>query len=76
MPGDDKQRLIEIVDHLPPRRVVQLIEFAEHLKAEEQTADESSRQAIDEVFGKYKDLLSSSDEHSKRKREERELEER
>ena len=76
MPSEEKQRLLDIIDRLPPGRVIQLIEFAERLQSEEKKPAESSAEAINEIFGKYRDSLTPSDEYSGMKADERALEDR
>ena len=76
MSEDEKKELMDIVDRLPPTKVVQLLEFAKHLQSPRTADRQSISEAIRRTRGKYRDVLSSSDEFAARKDEERGIEDR
>jgi hypothetical protein len=76
MSDPEKKELMDIVDRLPPTKVVQLLEFAKHLQTPGKASSGSVAGAIQRTRGKYKDVLSSSEEFASRKSDERFLESR
>jgi hypothetical protein len=72
---DQKRELLEILDGLPPSKVVQILEFARHLQSPEHPSI-PPKAAVRSVFGKYKNALNSSSDFSRRKAEERTFEDR
>ena len=67
----EKNELIEIVQHLPPTKVIQLLEPARRLQSPGKRDQGSVLEAIAWTRGKYRDILNSSEEFAARKREER-----
>lgn len=74
--GNKKQELMDIVDALPPSKVVQLLEFAQRLRSPSKRDRKGVLKAAARIRGKYKDALSSSDEFAARKGDERLMEDR
>ena len=72
----NKRELIEIVNELPPTKVVQLLEFAKHLQSPAGRDPASIMKAVERTCGKYRDVLSSSEEFAAPKSDERRLENR
>jgi hypothetical protein len=67
--SESKQRLIELLDKLPPERVIELIEFAEFLQSKERRSI-PLRETIMQIEGKYRDILPSTDEVAAQKQNE------
>ena len=76
MSDAEKKQLIEIVGHLSPTKVIQLLEFARQLDSSRKMDPSAVRDAILKTRGKYKDVLSTTEEFAQRKRSELELEDR
>ena len=74
--SDNKKRLIELVEKLPPERVVELVEFAEFLESKERRDKSKNRAEILAACGKYRDALSSTEEFQAEKQQEIEIEDR
>ena len=66
--SDTQKELMDIVDRLSPTKLVQLLEFAKHLQSPSRPGPESVVAAIQRTRGKYKDVLSSSEEFAERKK--------
>ena len=71
--SDNKHRLIEILDRLPPERVVELVEFAEFLESKERRGV-PRREAIMAIQGRYKDVLRSTEQVQAERQDEFDLE--
>lgn len=71
MSDTKKKELMDIVDRLPPAKAVQLLEFAKHLQSQGRPGCESVVAAIQRTRGKYRDVLSSSQEFAERKSDDR-----
>ena len=72
----NRRELIEIVKGLPPTKVVQVLEFAKRLQSPAGRDRASVMKAIQRTRGKYREVLSSSQEFAARKSDERQLENR
>ena len=72
----NRKELIEIVKGLPPTKVVQVLEFAKRLQSPAGRDPASVMKAIQRTRGKYREVLSSSQEFAARKSDERQLENR
>ena len=71
----NRKELIEIVKGLPPTKV-QVLEFAKRLQSPAGRDPASVMKAIQRTRGKYREVLSSSQEFAARKSDERQLENR
>lgn len=71
MSDTDKKEMMDIVDRLPPTKMVQLLELAKHLQSPGRRSRESVVEGIRRTRGKYKDVLSSTEEFAARKSDER-----
>ena len=69
----NRKELIEIVKGLPPTKV---LEFAKRLQSPAGRDPASVMKAIQRTRGKYREVLSSSQEFAARKSDERQLENR
>ena len=73
---DSKKRLIELVEKLPPERVVELVEFAELLESKERRDSSKNRDEILAAYGAFREILSSTEEFQAEKQREIESEDR
>lgn len=69
-----KKELMDIVNRLPLTKVIQLLEFAKRLQVPGIRDRESLADAVRRTHGKYKNILSSSEEFAAEKSDERFLE--
>ena len=76
MPESKKKELMDIVDRLTPTKVIQVLEFAKSLQGTVARGRKQRVEAAKRIRGKYKHVLSSTDEFARRKDEERRLEDR
>lgn len=60
--SDSKKRLIELVEKLPPERVVELVEFAEFLESKERRDKSKNRDKILAAHGAFRETLPSTEE--------------
>ena len=74
--SDTKKRLIELMEKLPPERVVELVEFAEFLESKERRDRSKNRDEILAALGAYRDVLPSTEEFQSEKQREIEIEDR
>ena len=58
--SDTKKRLIELMEKLPPERVVELVEFAEFLESKERRDRSKNRDEILAALRAYRDVLPSN----------------
>lgn len=70
----EKNELIDIVQRLPPTKVIQLLELAKRLQSPGKRDQQAVQEAVDRTCGKYRDVLSSGNQFVARKREERVME--
>ncbi len=70
----NQKELIEIVNGLPPMKVAQLLEFAKLLQSTAGRDRASVMSAIQRTRGKYRQVVSSSEDFALRKSDERRLE--
>jgi hypothetical protein len=69
-----EQRIMESLKQLPLQEQQEVLDFAEFL-AQRTTVPVRDPEAIERLCGKYRDMMTSSDEFARRKQEEIELEE-
>ena len=74
--SDSKQRLIDLLEKLPPERVVELMEFAEFLESKGRRDRDRIRQEVLAAYGAFRDVLPSTEEFEALKRMEIEIEDR
>ena len=74
--SDSKKRLIDIVEKLPPERVVELVEFAEFLESKERRDRSKDRDEILAAYGAFRDTLPSTEEFHAEKQQQIEIEDR
>ena len=74
--SDSKKRLIELLEKLPPQRVVELVEFAEFLESKERRDKSKNRDEILAAYGAFRETLSSTKEFQAEKQREIEIEDR
>jgi hypothetical protein len=70
----NRQRLIEIVDKLPPERIIELVEFAEFLESQEQRDVERIKRGVIAAYSAFRDALPSTEEFEAMKRPEIQME--
>jgi hypothetical protein len=74
MNAELKQIIFEKLDSLDEKHQFQVLDFIEFLQSR-QTSPASDPDVISSLRGKYRDIMSSSEEFARRKQEEIELEE-
>ena len=71
--SESKKRLIDLLDKLPPERVV---EFAEFLESRDRRDRSQVREEILSAYGAFRDSLPSTEDFQSQKQREIEIEER
>ncbi len=74
--SDNKKRLIDLLDKLPPERVVELVEFAEFLESKGRRDRSRIREAVLAAYGALRDSLPSTEEFESLKQKEIEIDDR
>lgn len=69
----NKEKILRLVDEVPEEKLGKVVLLMEELKRPEAKKVPKKYKAIYEIMGKYKDSMSSSEEFSKRKQEEKKL---
>ena len=68
--SNNRRRLIELVDKLPPERIIELVEFAESLESKEHRDLERIKTEVIAAYGAFREALSSSEEFAAMKQAE------
>ena len=74
--SESKKRLIDLMNKLPPERVVELVEFAEFLESRDRRDRSQVREEILSAYGAFRDSLPSTEDFQSQKQREIEMEER
>lgn len=69
----NKEKILQLVDEVPEEKLGKVVSLMEELKRSVKKAIPKKYKAIYEIMGKYKDSMSSSEEFSKLKQEEKKL---
>ena len=72
-PLKNKEKILRLVDEVPEKELGKIVSLMEKLKKPTLKKIPEKFKAIYEVMGKYKNKLPSSEEFSKRKKEEKKL---
>ena len=72
-PLKNKEKILRLVDEVPEKELGKVVSLMEKLKKPTLKKIPEKFKAIYEVMGKYKNKLPSSEEFSKRKKEEKKL---
>lgn len=72
-PLKNKEKILRLVDEVPEKELGKVVSLMEKLKKPALKKVPEKFKAIYEVMGKYKNKLPSSEEFSKRKKEEKKL---